>query len=98
MELTCKVKRIKSATDSDLREALKIYQKQINVCIKTDQNQILQYLSNRYSSDREMAFYALISRDLVIGYAEIGIFLSSKVFFIDYLYKCVLHLLSKWSE
>ncbi len=84
MELTCKVKRIKSATDSDLREALKIYQKQINVCIKTDQNQILQYLSNRYSSDREMAFYALISRDLVIGYAEIGIFLSSKVFFIDY--------------
>ncbi len=84
MELTCKVKRIKSATDSDLRAALKIYQKQINVCIKTDENQILQYLSNRYQSEREMAFYALMSHDTVIGYAEIGIFLSSKVFFIDY--------------
>lgn len=84
MELTCKVKRIKSASDRDLIEALKIYQKQVNVCIKTDQNQILQYLSNRYPSDREMAFYALISHDSVIGYAEIGIFLSSKVFFIDY--------------
>lgn len=84
MEIKCKVRRIKSAADKELVMALKIYQKQINVCIKTDENQILQYLSRRFVSDREMAFYVLYCNDVVIGYAEIGIFHSSKVFFIDY--------------
>lgn len=85
MEIHCKVKRIKSAADKEFLEALKIYQKQVNACIKTDENQILQYVSkNSNTVNREMAFYALICNNKVIGYVEIGILLKTKIFFIDY--------------
>lgn len=47
MEISCKVKRIKNATDNDFLKALKIYQKQVNSCIKTEENQIIQYISKK---------------------------------------------------
>jgi len=85
MEILCKVKRIKNATDGDFLKALKIYQKQVNSCIKTEENQIIQYISKKsQTTSREMIFYSLVCNDIVIGYAEIGILFKTKTFFIDY--------------
>lgn len=85
MEIKCQVKRIKSASDSDFQQALKIYHQQVSTCIRTDENQLMQYASNKFKTgSREMAFYALMCNDIVIGYAEIGILNDTKVFFIDY--------------
>lgn len=85
VDINCQVKRIKSANDSDFQQALKIYHQQISACIRTDENQLMQYASGKFKiGSRDMVFYALLCNDNVIGYAEIGILNETKVFFIDY--------------
>lgn len=85
MEIKCQIKRIKSANDSDFQQALKIYHQQVGVCIRTDENQLMQYASGKFkNTSRDMIFYALKCNDIVIGYAEVGILNETKVFFIDY--------------
>ena len=48
--------------------------------IRTNENEIQAYISNKYrSKSRHMLFYILYCNDEVIGYAEIGALLKQKL-------------------
>lgn len=85
MKIICNVKRIQSVKDKDLPKALNIYHSEVPTNIRTNENEIQAYISNKYrSKSRHMLFYILYCNDEVIGYAEIGALIETKAFFIDY--------------
>ena len=84
-ELLCRVEKVTSARNKDFLKALDIYSKNVPNNVKTEQNQLSQYVTKKYGKNkREMVFYVLYVGNTVIGYAEIGVLFTSKVFFIDY--------------
>lgn len=84
-ELLCRVEKATSARNKDFLKALDIYSKNVPNNVKTEQNQLSQYVTKKYGKNkREMVFYVLYVGNIVIGYAEIGVLFTSKVFFIDY--------------
>lgn len=85
MEIVCNVKRLLSVKDKDLQKALKIYHEAVPANIRTNENEICDYIENKYQSQgRDMLFYALCCNKEVIGYAEIGALWQSRAFFIAY--------------
>lgn len=85
MKSECEVKFVASTNNKDLKKALDIYYNEVPANIRTNGNEILQYISGKYNTDkRKMSFYILYCNEIVIGFAEIGILNESKAFFIDY--------------
>lgn len=85
METNYKIKRIRSARDKDLTEALDIYMHTVDENSETSTSQIRDYIQNKYDDTRKMFFYILYANDVVVGFAEYGYLPQSEALLIDYI-------------
>ena len=85
MDVSYRIKQIKSVKDKDLTESLNIYIHTIDEGSETSTIQIRDYIQNRYNDKRKMFFYILYVNNEVVGYAEYGYLPQNEVLLIDYI-------------
>lgn len=85
-KLHFQIKEYTSSKDKDFFEALKIYNDNISVDIKTSTNDIIYFVDNRKSQkNREMFFFGLYTNDILMGFVMAGYLVISKTIIIDYI-------------
>lgn len=87
MEYNYAIKRFKSTRDKGYNEALSIYARTTPADIRTNTNEISNYLDNPVSplEDRSMYFFALLFNDNIIGFAEFAYLRKVQTIVIDYM-------------
>lgn len=85
-KLQFQIREYTSSKDKDFFDALKIYNDNIPVNIKTSTNDILYFVDNRKSQkNREMFFFGLYTNNILMGFVMAGYLVLSKTIIIDYI-------------
>jgi hypothetical protein len=75
-----------NSTNSLFYEALKIYSNSIDYTQKTDTREITYWINNLDSfKEGELLFFALMSNNIAIGFAEISFIKENRILIIDYI-------------
>ena len=80
------LRRITSTKTDKYVNAMKLYTQNIDFFQKTNTNEIGYWVNNTHKfKDGELLFLALISNDILIGYAELSYMKRNRIVIIDYL-------------
>jgi len=85
MNSSYKIKRFLSSNERDFISALKIYNDTIPVETKTSTNEIVYFIDNRSTPNREMYFFGLYYNEEIVGYIECAYLFKTKSIIIDYI-------------
>jgi hypothetical protein len=87
MEYKYGIKQFKSTRDKGYHEALSIYTRTTPADIRTNTNEISDYLDNpdESQSERLMYFFALLFNSKIVGFAELAYLCEMKIVVIDYI-------------